>query len=52
MIDGFYQVRGFDTSTVTFIRGDEGWVVIAPPDHHRDCSAAFDLSPNNSVNDR
>ncbi|MDP6077379.1 MAG: MBL fold metallo-hydrolase, partial [Acidimicrobiales bacterium] len=26
--DGFYQVRGFDTSCVTFIRGDRGWVVI------------------------
>jgi len=28
--DGFYQVRGFDTSCVTFIRGENGWVVIDP----------------------
>ncbi len=28
--DGFYQVRGHDTSNVTFIEGDTGWVVIDP----------------------
>ncbi len=30
MTDGFYQVRGHDTSNVTFIEGDTGWVVIDP----------------------
>ncbi|OPX65336.1 MULTISPECIES: alkyl/aryl-sulfatase [unclassified Methanoregula] len=27
---GIYQVRGFDVSSVTFIRGDTGWIVIDP----------------------
>ena len=43
VIDGFYQVRGFDTSTVTFIRGDEGWVVIDPLTTTETARAAFDL---------
>ncbi|MFW7525952.1 alkyl/aryl-sulfatase [Vibrio ostreicida] len=28
--DGIYQVRGFDLSVMSFIRGDKGWVVIDP----------------------
>ncbi|MCZ4292521.1 alkyl/aryl-sulfatase [Vibrio sinaloensis] len=28
--DGVYQVRGFDLSVMSFIRGDKGWVVIDP----------------------
>jgi alkyl sulfatase BDS1-like metallo-beta-lactamase superfamily hydrolase len=28
--DGFYQVRGHDTSNVTLIEGETGWVVIDP----------------------
>ncbi|HAS6297431.1 MBL fold metallo-hydrolase [Vibrio vulnificus] len=28
--EGIYQVRGFDLSVMTFIRGDKGWVVIDP----------------------
>jgi alkyl sulfatase BDS1-like metallo-beta-lactamase superfamily hydrolase len=43
VIDGFYQVRGFDTSTVTFIRGDKGWVVIDPLTTTETARAAFDL---------
>lgn len=27
---GIYQVRGFDVSSITFIRGDTGWIVIDP----------------------
>ncbi|MFZ9051133.1 MAG: MBL fold metallo-hydrolase, partial [Steroidobacteraceae bacterium] len=30
VLDGIYQVRGFDLSNVTFIRGERGWVVIDP----------------------
>lgn len=30
VIDGVYQVRGYDTSCVTFVRGSEGWIVIDP----------------------
>lgn len=27
---GIYQVRGFDLSNITFIRGDSGWIVVDP----------------------
>lgn len=30
VVDGVYQVRGYDTSCTTFVRGDEGWIVIDP----------------------
>ena len=43
VIDGFYQVRGFDTSTATFIRGDEGWLVIDPLTTTETARAAFEL---------
>ncbi len=41
--EGFYQVRGFDTSCVTFIRGDRGWVVIDPLTTTETARAAYDL---------
>ena len=28
VMDGIYQVRGFDLSDVTFVRGESGWIVI------------------------
>ena len=28
--DGIYQVRGYDLSNITFVRGDTGWIVIDP----------------------
>lgn len=28
--EGVYQIRGFDLSVMTFIRGDKGWIVIDP----------------------
>ncbi len=28
--DGIYQVRGFDLANITFVRGDEGWIVFDP----------------------
>ncbi|KLV02149.1 alkyl sulfatase [Photobacterium aphoticum] len=28
--DDIYQVRGFDLSVMTFVRGDHGWIVIDP----------------------
>lgn len=28
--DGVYQVRGFDLSVMSFIRGEDGWIVIDP----------------------
>jgi len=41
--DGFYQVRGFDTSSVTFIRGEKGWVVIDPLTTQETAAAAYEL---------
>jgi len=28
VVDGIYQVRGFDLSNMTIIRGEEGWIII------------------------
>lgn len=28
--DGIYQVRGYDLSNISFIRGDTGWIVVDP----------------------
>ncbi|WP_422614125.1 alkyl/aryl-sulfatase [Aeromonas rivipollensis] len=28
--DGIYQIRGFDLSNITFIKGDKGWIVFDP----------------------
>lgn len=30
VVDGIYQVRGYDLSNITFIRGDTGWIVVDP----------------------
>jgi len=30
VVDGIYQVRGYDLSNVTFVRGKTGWIVIDP----------------------
>ena len=30
VMDGIYQVRGHDISNITFVRSDEGWIVIDP----------------------
>ena len=41
--EDFYQVRGFDTSNVTFIRGETGWVVIDPLTTAETAAAAYEL---------
>ncbi len=28
--EGIYQIRGFDLSNITFIKGDTGWIVVDP----------------------
>ncbi|MDH3706017.1 MAG: MBL fold metallo-hydrolase, partial [Acidimicrobiia bacterium] len=43
VIDGFYQVRALDTSCVTFIRGEEGWVVVDPLTTTETAKAAYRL---------
>lgn len=30
VMDGIYQVRGFDLSNITFIEGESGWIVVDP----------------------
>ena len=30
VIPGIYQVRGFDLSDISFVRGETGWIVIDP----------------------
>ncbi len=30
VVPGIYQVRGYDISNVSFVRGDQGWIVIDP----------------------
>ncbi|MEE3327129.1 MAG: MBL fold metallo-hydrolase, partial [Myxococcota bacterium] len=43
VVDGIYQVRGYDLSNVTFIRGDTGWIVIDPLITVEAARAALDL---------
>ena len=39
VIPGIYQVRGFDLSDITFVRGKTGWIVIRPVGVARNRSA-------------
>lgn len=41
--DRVYQVRGFDISNITFVRGDTGWIVIDPLTMQETARAALDL---------
>lgn len=41
--DGIYQVRGFDLSNVTFVRGERGWIVIDPLTTAETARAALEL---------
>jgi len=41
--DGVWQVRGYDISNITFIRGTHGWVVIDPLTSEHTARAALDL---------
>ncbi len=41
--DRVYQVRGFDISNITFVRGDTGWIVIDPLTMKETARAALDL---------
>lgn len=42
--DRIYQVRGFDLSNVTFVRGDTGWIVIDTAISPETAKAAVDLA--------
>jgi alkyl sulfatase BDS1-like metallo-beta-lactamase superfamily hydrolase len=41
--DRVWQVRGFDISNITFIKGDTGWIVIDPLTMRETASAALEL---------
>lgn len=41
--DRVYQVRGFDISNITFVRGDTGWIVIDPLTMRETAQAALEL---------
>jgi len=43
VVPGIYQVRGMDISNVTFVAGDEGWIVIDPLTAEETARAAIDL---------
>ncbi len=44
VVDGIYQVRGFDLSNVTFVRGNTGWIVIDPLTTRETAKAALELA--------
>ena len=41
--DGIYQVRGYDLSNITFIKGDTGWIVFDPLISKETAKAALDF---------
>jgi alkyl sulfatase BDS1-like metallo-beta-lactamase superfamily hydrolase len=41
--DGVWQVRGYDISNITFIKGTEGWVVIDPLTTEATARASYEL---------
>jgi alkyl sulfatase BDS1-like metallo-beta-lactamase superfamily hydrolase len=41
--DDIYQVRGYDLSNITFVRGDTGWIVFDPLISPETAKAALDL---------
>ena len=43
VVDGVWQVRGFDIANMTFIRGKTGWIVIDPLTAPETAKAAYDL---------
>lgn len=45
--DRIFQVRGYDLSNITFIRGDKGWIVFDPLISTETAKAAFELVAQN-----
>ena len=41
--DGVWQVRGYDISNITFIRGEKGWIVIDPLTVEATARASYEL---------
>lgn len=49
--DGIYQVRGYDMTNITFIKGDTGWIVFDPL-MSTECSAAAIQLVNENLGER
>ncbi|MDG1876941.1 MAG: alkyl sulfatase dimerization domain-containing protein [Acidimicrobiales bacterium] len=49
--DGIWQARGYDLSNITFIKGDEGWVIIDPLTTAFTAKACLDLA-NTALGER
>ena len=47
VVDGIYQVRGYDMSNITFIKGDTGWIVYDPLMTVECAQAALELVKEN-----
>ncbi|MCB0918385.1 MAG: MBL fold metallo-hydrolase [Actinobacteria bacterium] len=43
VVDGVYQVRGYDVSNITFVEGRTGWIVVDPLACVETAAAALDL---------
>ncbi len=43
VMDGIYQVRNFDLSNISFIRGKTGWIVVDPLITGKPAKAAYEL---------
>ena len=43
VMDGVYQVRGFDLANISFIRGDTGWIIFDPLTSEETARAALEL---------
>lgn len=43
VVDGIYQVRGYDMANITFIKGETGWIVVDPLMSVECSRAAFEL---------
>ena len=44
VIDGIYQLRGFDLANMTLIEGEKGWIVVDPLTAKETSKAAFDFA--------
>ncbi len=49
--DGIWQARGYDLSNITFIKGDEGWVIVDPLTTAFTAKACLDLA-NTALGER
>jgi alkyl sulfatase BDS1-like metallo-beta-lactamase superfamily hydrolase len=43
VMDGIYQVRGFDLANISFVKGDTGWIVFDPLTSEETARAALEL---------